>query len=76
MCMKEGTTMGRYIVTICWSVVYMLIVGFIAAPLTQNVFNLKEAAIVGLIFGLLFAAIIPTITAHSHQDKSKYSKLK
>ncbi len=76
MCMKEGTTMGRYIVTICWSVVYMLIVGFIAAPLTQNVYNFKEAAIVGLIFGLLFAAIIPTITAHSHKDKSKYSKLK
>jgi len=54
----------------------MLIVGFIAAPLTQHVFNFGEAAIVGLIFGLLFAAIIPTITAHSHKDKSKYSKLK
>ena len=54
----------------------MLIVGFIAAPLTQNVFNLGEAAIVGLIFGVLFAAIIPTITAHSSKDKSKYSKLK
>lgn len=74
--MKEGTTMSRYIVTICWSVVYMLIVGFIAAPLTQNVFNLKEAAIVGVIFGVLFAAIIPTITAHSVKDKSKYNKLK
>lgn len=73
--MKEGTAMSRYIVTICWSIVYMLIVGFIAAPLTQNVFNLGEAAIVGLIFGVLFAAIIPTITAHSSKDKSKYSKL-
>lgn len=74
--MKEGTAMSRYIVIICWSIVYMLIVGFIAAPLTQNVFNLGEAAIVGLIFGVLFAAIIPTITAHSSKDKSKYSKLK
>lgn len=74
--MKEGTAMSRYIVTICWSIVYMLIVGFIAAPLTQNVFNLGEAAIVGLIFGVLFAAIIPTITAHSSKDKSKYSKFK
>ena len=74
--MKEGNTMGRYIVTICWSVVYMLIVGFIAAPLTQNVFNLGEAAIIGVIFGFLFAAIIPTITAHSVKDKSEYTKLK
>ncbi|RMC25155.1 MULTISPECIES: DUF2929 family protein [unclassified Lactobacillus] len=68
--------MGRYIITIGWSVVYMLIVGFIAAPLTQTVFNLNDALIVGLIFGLVFAAIIPTITAHSSKDKSKYSKLK
>lgn len=74
--MKEGNTMGRYIVTICWSVVYMLIVGFIAAPLTQNVFNLGEAAIIGVIFGVLFAAIIPTITAYSVKDKSEYTKLK
>lgn len=74
--MKEGTTMGRYIVTICWSVVYMLIVGFIAAPLTQNVFNLQDAVIVGIIFGILFAAIIPTITAHSSKDKSNFTKLK
>ena len=54
----------------------MLIVGFIAAPLTQNVFNLGEAAIIGVIFGVLFAAIIPTITAHSVKDKSQYTKLK
>jgi ABC-type Fe3+-siderophore transport system permease subunit len=74
--MKEGITMGRYIVTICWSVVYMLIVGFIGAPLTQNVFNLKEAVIMGVIFGFLFAAIIPTITAHANKDKSKFNKLK
>lgn len=74
--MKEGTFMGRYIVTIGWSIVYMLIVGFIAAPLTQNVFNFGEAIVVGIIFGLLFAATIPTITAHSTKDKSKYSNLK
>lgn len=74
--MKEGTVMSRYIVTICWSVIYMLVVGFIGAPLTQNVFNLGEAVIVGVVFGLLFAAIIPAITAHSSKDKSKYSKLK
>ncbi|BDR60450.1 YjzD family protein [Lactobacillus xylocopicola] len=68
--------MSRYIVTVFWSVVYMLIVGFIAAPLTQHVFNLGEAAIVGVIFGVLFAAIVPTITARSVKDNSKYSKLK
>lgn len=68
--------MGRYLVTIIWSVVYMMVVGFIAAPLTQNVFNPQQALIIGLIFGLLFAAIIPTITAHAPKDKSKYSKLK
>lgn len=74
--MKEGTVMSRYIVTICWSVVYMLVIGFIGAPLTQNVFNIGEAVIVGVVFGLLFAAIMPAITAHSCKDKSKYSKLK
>lgn len=68
--------MGRYIVTICWSIVYMLIVGFIGGPLTHCAFDFGEAVIFGLLFGLLFAAIIPTITAHSHKDKSKYSKLK
>ncbi|MDF7638861.1 DUF2929 family protein [Lactobacillus sp. ESL0791] len=68
--------MGRYLVTICWSIVYMLIIGFIAAPLTHNVFSVVEALIIGAIFGLLFAIIIPTITAHAVKDKSKYSKLK
>lgn len=54
----------------------MMIVGFIGAPLTQSVFNPKEALLIGLVFGILFAAIIPTITAHSHKDNSKFSKLK
>lgn len=54
----------------------MLIVGFIGGPLTHCAFDFGEAVIFGLLFGLLFAAIIPTITAHSHKDKSKYSKLK
>lgn len=68
--------MGRYIVTIVWSVIYMMVVGFIAAPLTSSTFEPKEALLIGVIFGILFAAIIPTITAHSHKDKSKYSNLK
>lgn len=54
----------------------MSIVGFIAAPLTQNVYAPVEALIVGAVFGLLFTALIPTITAHSHKDKSNYSKLR
>lgn len=74
--MKEGIIMGRYIVTIVWSVIYMMVIGFIAAPLTQSAFNPKESLIIGVVFGILFAAIIPTITAHSHKDKSKFSNLK
>lgn len=74
--MKEGIYMGRYIITIIWSVIFMMIVGFIGAPLTQSVFNPKEALLIGFVFGILFAAIIPTITAHSHKDNSKFSKLK
>lgn len=74
--MKEGITMGRYIVTIIWSVIYMMVVGFIAAPLTQSTFNSTEALIIGVVFGILFAAIIPTITAHTHKDNSKFSNLK
>lgn len=72
--------MGRYIVTIVWSVIYMFFVGFIAGPLTQsasfNMNDVKTCLIVGVIFGILFSAIITTITAHSHTDKSKYSNLK
>lgn len=67
--------MGRFIVTVIWSIIYMLIIGFIAAPLTQSVFEPKEAILIGVIFGVLFALIIPAITAGSHKDKSKYSKL-
>ena len=72
--------MGRYIVTIVWSVIYMFVVCFIAGPLTQsasfNANDMKNCLIIGVIFGILFAAIIATITAHSHKDNSKYSNLK
>ena len=72
--------MGRYIITTVWSVIYMLAVGFIAGPLTRSAsFNgtdLRNCVIVGIIFGILFSAIIATITARSHKDNSKYSKLK
>ena len=54
--------MGRYIVTIVWSVIYMLVVGFIAGPLTQsasfNVTDMRNCVIVGVIFGILFSAIL------------------
>lgn len=56
----------------------MLVVGFIAGPLTRSAsFNgtdLRNCVIVGIIFGILFSAIIATITARSHKDNSKYSK--
>lgn len=74
--MKEGINMGRYIITVIWSVIYMMVIGFIAAPLTQSTFNPMESLIIGIVFGILFAAIMPTITAHSHKDKSKFSKLR
>ncbi len=73
---RRKLTMGRYIVTIFWSTIYMLVVGFIAAPLTQSVFEPKEAILIGVVFGVLFAIIIPAITATSHKDNSKFSKLK
>ncbi|CCI85360.1 YjzD family protein [Lactobacillus pasteurii] len=68
--------MGRYLITIFWSVIYMIVIGFIAGPLTQTTFNPIQAVIIGVVFGILFSAIIPTITANSHKDKSKYSNLK
>ncbi|KRN14633.1 hypothetical protein FC38_GL000717 [Lactobacillus gigeriorum DSM 23908 = CRBIP 24.85] len=54
----------------------MMVVGFIAGPLTQNSFNPMQSLIVGVVFGILFAAIMPTITAHSRKDQTKFSKLK
>ena len=36
----------------------------------------KEAILIGVVFGVLFAIIIPAITATSHKDNSKFSKLK
>lgn len=50
---RRKLTMGRYIVTIFWSTIYMLVVGFIAAPLTQSVFEPKEAILIGVVFGIL-----------------------
>ena len=61
--------MGRYIITTVWSVIYMLVASF-------NGTDLRNCVIVGIIFGILFSAIIATITARSHKDNSKYSKLK
>jgi uncharacterized membrane protein YeaQ/YmgE (transglycosylase-associated protein family) len=68
-------TVMRFIVTMVWSTIFCLIIGFIASSLTQMNFNLVQSAIIGPIFGFFYALIIPTITAHSVQDKSKYSKL-
>ncbi len=52
----------------------MEIIGFIAASLTQMKFDPIQSLIIGVVFGILFAAIIPTITAKSHKDKSVYGK--
>ena len=38
-------------------------------------FNPMQSLIIGAVFGLLFAIIIPAITAKSYKDKSKYNKL-
>ena len=65
----------RYIITVIWSCIFCEIIGFIAASLTQMLFNPMQYLIIGAVFGLLFAIIIPAITAKSHKDKSKYSKL-
>ncbi|WP_297817364.1 YjzD family protein [uncultured Lactobacillus sp.] len=64
----------RYIVTTVWSVIFMEIIGFIAASLTQMKFDPQQSALIGVVFGILFTAIIPTITAKSHKDKSVYGK--
>lgn len=64
----------RYIVTTIWSVIFMEIIGFIAASLTQMKFDPIQSLIIGVVFGILFAAIIPTITAKSHKDMSVYGK--
>lgn len=52
----------------------MEIIGFIAASLTQMKFDPQQSALIGVVFGILFTAIIPTITAKSHKDKSVYGK--
>lgn len=65
----------RFIVTMVWSTIYCEIIGFIAAALTQMAFDPIQAGIIGIIFGFLFALIIPGIAAKSHKDKSKFSKM-
>ncbi len=67
--------MLRYLITMLWSMVFCSIIGFIGSALTQRTYAPIESLIIGAAFGLLFAAIIPTITAHSTKDKSRYSKL-
>lgn len=68
-------TVLRFIVTMFWACIFCLIIGFIAAALTHMQFNPMQSIIVGAIFGFLYALIIPTITAKSVKDNSKYSKL-
>lgn len=58
----------RYIITVIWSCIFCEIIGFIAASLTQMQFNPMQSLIIGAVFGLLFAIIIPAITAKSHKD--------
>ncbi|CCK84471.1 Uncharacterized conserved secreted or membrane protein [Lactobacillus equicursoris DSM 19284 = JCM 14600 = CIP 110162] len=66
--------MGRYIVCTVWGMIFMFIVGFIGAPLTQSSYDPVTLLVVGAIFGFLFSLIIPKITAHSVKDDSVYSK--
>lgn len=65
----------RYIVTIFWSTIYCEIIGFIASALTSMAFDPVQSGIIGVVFGLLFAFIIPGIAAKSHKDDSKFSKM-
>lgn len=67
--------MGRYIISMIWAMVFMSIVGFIASALTSTTYNPIQSLVIGAVFGLLFSVIIPRITAKSHHDDSKYSKL-
>jgi hypothetical protein len=71
---KEGEIM-RYIISAIWSTIFMSIIGFIAAALTETQFNPIQAIRVGIVFGLLFAVIIPFIAAKSYKGKTKYSKM-
>lgn len=66
--------LSRYIVTVIWSTIFMEIIGFIAASLTQMKFDPQQSAIIGVVFGILFAATIPHILAKSHKDNSVFGK--
>lgn len=65
----------RYIVSMFWAIIYCEIIGFIASALTSMAFDPVQSGIIGAVFGLLFAFIIPGITAKSHKDSSKFSKM-
>lgn len=65
----------RYIVTIFWGEIFFEVMGFIAASLTSMKFDPIQSAIIGLIFSIAFAFIIPGINAKSHKDKSKFGKM-
>ena len=58
----------RYIVTVIWSTIYFEIIGFICSALTSMKFDPIQSAIMGVVFGLLFAFIITGITAKIHKD--------
>lgn len=72
--MKEGNSM-RFIVTIFWGEIFFEVMGFIAASLTSMKFDPVQSAIIGLIFSIAYALIIPAINAKSHKDDSKFGKM-
>lgn len=65
----------RYIVTIFWGEIFFEVMGFIASSLTSMKFDPIQSAIIGLIFSIAFAFIIPGINAKSHKDKSIFGKM-
>ena len=69
-----GRYIGRSIVCMVWGMVFTFIIGFIGGPLVQHTYQPAHLLLVGAIFGLLFALIIPTITAKSVKYDSEYSK--
>ena len=63
----------RYIITMVWSCIFCEVIGFIAASLTQMQFNPMQSLIIGAVFGLLFAIIIPAITAKTRVSTTNFN---